>query len=76
MACFKNAEGCFITLFEYAKRRAAQADDIKKDRLKLWADVQNCEGFTALHFASFHGNYKMLYPLVETAGADMNILNK
>jgi hypothetical protein len=75
MACFKNSEACFLTLFEHAKKRA-QSDDIKKDRLKQWVDVANFEGFTALHFASFHGNYKMLYPLVEQAHADLTVVNK
>ena len=75
MACFKNAEACFITLLEHAKKRAS-SDDLKKDRLKAWVDVQNLEGFSALHFASFHGNYKIIYPLVETANADINLLNK
>ena len=75
MAAFKNAEACFIALFEHAKKRA-QSEDLKKDRLKLWVDVQNSEGFTALHFASFHGNYKLLQSLVETANADVTLANK
>ena len=41
-----------------------------------WVDVQNTEGFTALHFASFHGSYRLIQSLVETANADITLANK
>jgi ankyrin repeat protein len=39
-------------------------------------DSQNVEGFTALHFASFHGRYAMIEALVEDARAEVSLANK
>jgi ankyrin repeat protein len=36
--------------------------------------VQNIEGFSAIHFASFHGSYSMLTKLSE-ASADIKQVN-
>lgn len=47
-----------------------------KESLKRWVDSQNVEGFTALHFAAFHGNYSIMNALVEEAKADMSLANK
>lgn len=74
LACFKNAEACFSLLFEHARQRIST--ELKKDgTLKRWVDTQNCEGFSALHFASFHGNYQMINTLIEQGTADINLAN-
>ena len=41
-------------------------------QLKAWINVQNSEGFSALHFAGLHGNVEMLR-LFEELGANMMI---
>jgi ankyrin repeat protein len=46
-------------------------------QLKEWINTKNKgeEGFTALHFASFHGNIKIIRTLV-SYGADIFARNK
>ena len=49
----------------------------RMNRLKAWIDCpsRGKDGFTALHFASFHGNIGMIRLLVKH-GADINVVNK
>ena len=49
----------------------------RKNKLKAWIDSpsRGKDGFTALHFASFHGNINMIRLLVKH-GADVNVVNK
>jgi ankyrin repeat protein len=44
--------------------------------LQEWANMTTDDNFTALHFASKHGNHLMLEYLVEKATADLSITNK
>ena len=41
-----------------------------------WVNHLTEDNFTALHFATKHGNYNILSLLVEKAGADLYITNK
>ena len=46
--------------------------------MKRWINKQTIgeEGFTALHFASFHGNLVLIKYLIEECGADVHAINK
>lgn len=48
-----------------------------RDRLKKWINTTSKgeEGFTALHFASFHGNIVLIKYLM-SYGADASIINR
>jgi ankyrin repeat protein len=48
-----------------------------KDRMRLYVNrrTNNEEGFTALHYASFHGNANII-DLLMKHGADMHLKNK
>jgi len=41
-----------------------------------WANATTDEGFTAIHFATYHGSYAMLNFLTETAKVDITKKNK
>jgi ankyrin repeat protein len=43
--------------------------------LTEWVDQPTDEDFTALHFASFHGNVELIIRLVEEYGADVKKKN-
>ena len=65
LACFKNNEASFELIYEQCRH--------KNDFLKF-INVQNIEGFSAIHFASFHGSYSMLRKLSDS-GADIKQVN-
>ena len=66
LAAFKNSEAAFDMIFEHSKTKRG---------FQQFVNIQNVEGFCALHFASFHGSHLMLTKLVEVANADFNIVN-
>jgi ankyrin repeat protein len=71
-AAYKNQTNCFKILFEYAFQYFF--DD---EKIKEWVNkTTDDDNFTALHFATRHGNYTLLSLLVERAGADLYIKNK
>jgi ankyrin repeat protein len=41
-----------------------------------WANAPTDEEFTALHFATYHGNYTLIKFLIDNAKADINKRNK
>ena len=49
----------------------------REEQLKEWINLTSRgeEGFTALHYASFHGNIKIL-KLLTKYGANINVKNK
>jgi ankyrin repeat protein len=49
----------------------------REEKLKEWINRRSIgeEGFTALHFASFHGNLTSIKILIRH-GADINMTNK
>ena len=65
LASFKNNEASFELIYEQCR--------LKNGFLKF-INVQNIEGFSAIHFASFHGSYSMLRKLSD-AGADIKLVN-
>ena len=48
----------------------------KKQILSEWANSPTDEDFTALHFATYHGNYNLIKFLIENANADIYKRNK
>ncbi len=41
-----------------------------------WANAPTDEEFTALHFATYHGNYNLIKFLIDNAKADITKRNK
>ena len=48
----------------------------KKKKLTEWVNQQTDEGFTALHFATYHGSFPLIKYLMDNANADMHVTNK
>ena len=69
LACFKNLDDIAVTLIQVAKRTLAP--QVIKDWINFKTDD---DGFTALHFASFRGNLKLIELLLSN-GADMYMKN-
>ena len=77
-SAYRNQTNCFKILFEYAWKyeidayeQALPETQIKK--MKDWVNHITDDNFTALHFATRHGNYTMLSLLCEKANADMYV---
>lgn len=43
--------------------------------MAIWADTPTDEQFTALHFATYHGNFELIKLLVDEMHADINVRN-
>ncbi len=69
-AAYKNDTNCFKILFEYAWKNS------DSQSMQTWVNQTTDDEFTALHFATKHGNYVMLNLLIEKAHADLYIHNK
>lgn len=54
--------------------------DMKPERKRVvlaeWANATTDDDFTALHFATYHGNYTLISSLVDNCEADMYKKNK
>ncbi|CDW85828.1 dhhc zinc finger domain containing protein [Stylonychia lemnae] len=87
-AAYKNSDKMCEILCEFVKFKISenlskiiddslQSEYPYKDRLKYWINTHSKgeEGFTALHFASFHGNIRLIKYLLEN-GADPSQSNK
>lgn len=48
----------------------------KRKILSEWANTPTDEEFTALHFATYHGNYSLIRFLIDNANADIHKRNK
>ena len=78
-ACYKNFEEIFMLMFNHAldkNLRGLKNFDEKKLVLADWANSPTDEEFTALHFATYHGNYTLIKFLIDNAKADINKRNK
>ena len=66
-AAFKNFDKCFAVIMNHAKQFNLPSDvpNYAQQKLSQWVDQPTDEDFTALHFASFHGNVEMIIKLVE-----------
>jgi palmitoyltransferase len=65
LACFKNLDDIVVTIIQVA--RNTMSTQVIKDWINFKTDD---DGFTALHFASFRGNLKLI-ELLLINGADM-----
>jgi ankyrin repeat protein len=78
-ACYKNFEECFMILYDHALDK--NLDGIRNFESKVtvladWANAPTDEEFTALHFATYHGNYNLIKFLIDNAKADITKRNK
>ena len=78
-ACYKNFEEIFMLLFNHAldkNLKGLRNFEEKSEVLADWANTPTDEEFTALHFATYHGNYTLIKFLIDNAKADINKRNK
>jgi ankyrin repeat protein len=80
-SAYKNTEECMVLLFNHAVENnlgdsVQTSYENKKKLLHAWVNATTDEGFTAIHFATYHGCYPMLKFLTENAKADISIKNK
>lgn len=78
-SCYKNNEECFMILYDHAlayNMGGIRSFEEKEKLLRLWANQPTDEEFTALHFATYHGNYNLIKFLIDTAQADIYKKNK
>jgi|LauGreDrversion4_2_1035121.scaffolds.fasta_scaffold180213_2 ankyrin repeat protein len=69
---FKNHTNCFKCILKHAQTYQFNSGD---PSLKAWADSRTDELFTALHFATYHGNFELIRILSEEMSADINAKN-
>lgn len=76
--CYKNSEECFMILYNHALDNNLEEGKFeqKKQILSQWANSPTDEEFTALHFATYHGNYTLIKFLIDNASADITKRNK
>ena len=68
--CYKNNEECFMILYNHALDRNlsdVRSFENKNKVLSDWANSPTDEEFTALHFATYHGNYNLIKFLIDNA---------
>ena len=81
-AAYKNHEASLEVLIDFVlgRRKPSMSVEEKLERLeklKQWVNLKSKgeEGFTALHFASFHGNMKMI-KILTNYGANVHVRNR
>lgn len=47
----------------------------KDPRIQTWVNAYTDEKFTALHFASYHGNFELIKLMIDEMGADVRVTN-
>ena len=50
--------------------------EMKRQILSKWTNTPTDEEFTALHFATYHGNYTLIKFIIDNTDADMSKKNK
>ena len=72
-ASFKNFARCFNAIYDHAVKYNLAEEKVARERqLKQWVNTPTDEQFTALHFASYHGNITLIKLMVEKMGANVN----
>ena len=73
-AAFKNHPHCFKAIYKHATQYNI---DIKQNKqaLRDWVNQPTDERFTALHFATYHGNFELIAIMVDEMGADIHAKN-
>lgn len=79
LSAFKNHTQCFKVAYKHAlkfnvstKLNGSTADD---NSITQWVNAYTDEKFTALHFASYHGNFELIKLMIEEMGANVNVTN-
>lgn len=67
-----------MILYQYAldNNLSAMKSEEKKAALTVWANAFTDDEFTALHFATYHGNYTLIKFLIDNCEADLFKRNK
>ena len=58
-AAFKNHTNCFKSVYRHAKNFNIDVEN-NKEALMEWVNEPTDEKFTALHFATYHGNFELI----------------
>lgn len=77
-SAFKNHQHCFKIILEHGIKYNLPLGLNRKPTVKslqAWANQSTDEEFTALHFATYHGNYELIKILVEEMHADFTAKN-
>lgn len=77
-SAFKNHTHCFRVIYNHGcKYNLPLGPDLqpKVKSLQMWANLSTDEQFTALHFATYHGNYELVELITETMKADFKQKN-
>ena len=72
LSAFKNHTQCFGIIYRQAMKGTATSNLYD---IKTWVNQPTDEKFTALHFASYHGNFELIKLMVEEMGANVNVTN-
>ncbi|CDW81974.1 dhhc zinc finger domain containing protein [Stylonychia lemnae] len=77
-SCYKNSEECFIILYNQASENnlAKASYEQKRSILTQWVNEVTDDEFSALHFATYQGNYQIIKFLMENTDADIYKKNK
>ena len=57
-SAFKNHPQCFKLVYNHAKMH--NIEKFNRQALEDWVNTQTDEKFTALHFATYHGNFDLI----------------
>lgn len=87
-AAFKNHEQCFKLLLDHATKYCLPGSEdpnpdltdlgltaARSNALTEWVNTPTDESFTALHFATYHGNFKLIKTMVDEMSADIHAKN-
>lgn len=77
-AAFKNTTAIFKLLLKHARRHnlpEALSFQAKAEMIRDWVNTPTDEKFTAIHFATYHGNFDLIKMLVEELHADFKTQN-
>ena len=60
-------------IYKHAKEH--NLDTLNRQALQNWVNTPTDEKFTALHFATYHGNFELVQLMTDQMGADMHAKN-
>lgn len=73
-AAFKNHTNCFKSVYRHAKTFNIDVVN-NREALVEWVNEPTDEKFTALHFATYHGNFELIQMMVDEMGANIHMKN-
>lgn len=82
LSAFKNHTQCFRVIYRHAlkynatsQRNRINGSNVGDNTIESWVNSFTDEKFTALHFASYHGNFELVKLMVNEMGANVNVTN-